>query len=187
MSKRLECYVSVDIEASGPVPGLYSMLSIGACHVDDPTKTFYRELCPLNDNFIAEALQVSGFSLTELQHQGVAPTQAMHSFEQWLTSLTPNNERLVFVGLNATFDWSFINYYFWAFLGRNPFGISGLDIKAYYMGATGCNWAETTSRHMDQQLHPQQTKSHHALEDALYQAELFREIRQQLLNSSQKK
>ena len=178
MSKRPECYVSVDIEASGPVPGLYSMLSIGACQIEDPSKTFYCELQPLNENFIAEALKVNGFSLIELQHRGSPPIQAMRDFEQWLISLTPNNERLVFVGLNATFDWSFINYYFWKFLGHNPFGISGLDIKAYFMGTQGCLWSETTSRHMDNLLKPELHKDHHALHDALYQAELFRKIRQ---------
>jgi hypothetical protein len=33
-------YVSVDIEASGPIPRRYSMLALGACLVDDPARTF---------------------------------------------------------------------------------------------------------------------------------------------------
>src|SRR6266436_4496570 len=36
-----EAYISVDIEAAGPVPGEYSMLSLGACLVDSPEITFY--------------------------------------------------------------------------------------------------------------------------------------------------
>ncbi|SSH65668.1 Uncharacterised protein [Klebsiella pneumoniae] len=31
MSIEKEIFVSVDVEASGPIPGKYSMLSIGAC------------------------------------------------------------------------------------------------------------------------------------------------------------
>ena len=29
-----ECYVSIDIEADGPIPGTYSMLSLGAAAFD---------------------------------------------------------------------------------------------------------------------------------------------------------
>jgi len=61
-----EVYISVDIEAAGPVPGEYSMLSIGACDVELPKKSFYIELKPINDNFIPEALAVSGLSLIHI-------------------------------------------------------------------------------------------------------------------------
>jgi hypothetical protein len=36
VTKKKEIFVSVDVEASGPIPGEYSLLSIGACHVDKP-------------------------------------------------------------------------------------------------------------------------------------------------------
>ncbi|MGS8295842.1 hypothetical protein ACQ93L_22750, partial [Escherichia coli] len=41
-----EIFVSVDIETSGPVPGLFSLLSIGACLVHAPDVRFYAELKP---------------------------------------------------------------------------------------------------------------------------------------------
>ncbi|MGI0072274.1 MAG: hypothetical protein ACREA3_00470 [Nitrosotalea sp.] len=65
--KRKEIYISVDIEASGPIPGEYSMLSLGACVVYDTSKTFYREFKPISENYLAEAIQVSGFSLEKLR------------------------------------------------------------------------------------------------------------------------
>ena len=43
----------------------------------------------------------------------------------------------MFVGFNATFDWAFVNFYFHQYLGENPFGIGGIDIKSYYMGLSG--------------------------------------------------
>lgn len=43
--------MTVDIEASGPIPGEYSMLSLGACIVGDISKRFYIEIKPINDNF----------------------------------------------------------------------------------------------------------------------------------------
>ena len=38
--------ISVDVETSGPSPGTGSLLAIGACLVDEPAQSFYRELQP---------------------------------------------------------------------------------------------------------------------------------------------
>jgi hypothetical protein len=86
------------------------------------------------------------------------------------------NERLVFAGFNAPFDWSFVNYYFHKFSGGNPFGFTALDIKALYMGATGCRWDDTRSSKVAEKLKPTLTGTHDALHDALYQAEVLRLI-----------
>ncbi|MDO8279410.1 MAG: 3'-5' exonuclease [Burkholderiaceae bacterium] len=172
-----EHYISVDIEASGPIPGQYSMLSIGACVVDDEEKTYQVLLKPLNRNAVPEALEVTGLSLESLERDGTAPEFAMAQFQAWLTTVLPKQAKPVFVGLNAPFDWSFVNYYFVRFCGDNPFGHTALDIKAMYMGATGCTWGQTTSSQMAKRLHPKKKGTHNALEDALYQAELFRLVR----------
>lgn len=52
-----EAYISVDIEASGPIPGEYSMLSLGACVVGDTAKTFYREIKPITDKYVQRAFR----------------------------------------------------------------------------------------------------------------------------------
>ena len=72
-----------------------------------------------------------------LDQRGLLPQEAMHRFETWLAGCRSADHKPVFVGLNAPFDWSFVNYYFLRFIGRNPFGFTALDIKAYGMGATG--------------------------------------------------
>jgi hypothetical protein len=42
----------------------------------------------------------------------------MLAFETWLNELAPDkDDKVVFVGLYAPFDWSFINYYFHLFTG----------------------------------------------------------------------
>jgi len=168
-----EGYISVDIEAAGPIPGEFSMLSVGACFVYNLSNTFYAELKPINKNFHPEALKVAGFSLEELEQTGEMPDIAMRNFESWIKK---SKGRPVFVGFNATFDWQFINYYFVRFLGRNPFGISGLDIKAYYMGKFGKNWAETSKSKIPNFLKSGRQHTHNALDDAMEQAELFRNI-----------
>lgn len=168
-----EIFFSVDIETSGPVPALYSMLSIGACLVHEPHKTFYAELRPDSKHYDPEALRVTGFDLDQLAVTGLAPETAMLQFSQWIQSLIPAGKKGVFVGLNAPFDWSFINYYFHKYAGSNPLGFSALDIKAYYMGLSGCTWAETKSSNMSLQLSAHGEPSHNALDDAIFQAELF--------------
>ena len=172
-----ERYISVDIEASGPIPGEYSLLAIGACDVDRPELTFECLLQPSAPNVDPEALAVTGLSLDTLEKDGLAPAAAMKGFAAWLASVRAADEALVFVGFNAAFDWSFINYYFHRYTGANPFGFSALDIKAYYMGRRRCAWSETRSSRMSEVLRPQRTANHQAKDDALYQAELFRLMR----------
>ncbi|WP_268747167.1 hypothetical protein [Sphingobium sp. Ant17] len=40
MSDKREIFVSVDVETAGPIPGEYSLLSIGACSVFAPEEAF---------------------------------------------------------------------------------------------------------------------------------------------------
>ena len=175
--KRVETYFSVDIEASGPIPGEYSMLSLGACRVDSPRRRFYIELKPISDRFIPEALKVSGFSLGELARTGQEPPHAMRAFSDWLTA-TANKSTPIFLGFNASFDWSFVNWYFHRFLGANPFGFGAVDIKAYYMGLTGCTWEQSKSSKLPPLLKPEipEHLPHNALTDAINQAEIFRKM-----------
>jgi len=66
-----EVYISVDVETAGPNPGQYSLLSIGACTLDEPPDTFYVELKPVNLQALPQALEISQLSLEELgKHVG---------------------------------------------------------------------------------------------------------------------
>jgi ribonuclease T len=170
-----EVYISVDIEASGPIPGEYSLLSIGASVIGNPNSRFYVELQPISDKVLPEALAVSGLSMKELETRGEIPQAALKKFSEWIES---NSEPgvPVFVGFNACFDWAFVNWYFYRFLGANPFGFAGLDIKAYYMGRVGCKWAETTANRLPQDLRTDTPLTHNALDDAIAQGEIFRKL-----------
>jgi len=165
----------VDVEAAGPVPGEYSMLSIGACAVDNVDEGFYVELIPINDRSVREALDVSGFSLEHLRQHGTEPLEAMSMFRGWVEEVSAGR-RPVFVGFNASFDWSFVNWYFHMYLEENPFGIGGVDMKAYYMGLSGSEWGDTTSSKLPSVLLPSRPQTHNALEDAQAQAEIFKKL-----------
>lgn len=171
-----ELYISVDIEAAGPVPGLYSMLALGACVVDRPDEAFYAELRPITDAFVPEALRVGGLSMERLQNEGRDPAEVMGTFRNWLRDRATGALHPVFVGFNASFDWAFVNWYFHRFLGENPFGFGGIDIKAYYMGLAGCAWAETTSSRLPPRFQSALPHTHNALDDARAQADIFSKL-----------
>jgi DNA polymerase III epsilon subunit-like protein len=177
--KKPELYFSVDVEASGPIPGEFSLLSVGACVVGHSDQSFYCEIKPLNDAFIERAMDVNTLSMEELKIKGEQPAQAMARFEDWVKQVS-QDQRPVFVAFNATFDWSFTHWYFMKFLGRDPFGISGLDIKAYYMGKRNVRWGETTKRDVRSFFTTTKKHTHNAVDDACEQAEIF----EQMLNSN---
>jgi DNA polymerase III epsilon subunit-like protein len=171
-------FLSVDVETAGPIPGEYSLLVIGACNVSDPAQTFACELKPTTHNADPKALEVTGLSLERLAEEGLHPTIAMRQFRDWILKVTGSDGVPIFVGFNAGFDWSFVNYYFHRYLGENPFGFAAIDIKSMYMGAAGSNWSQTRSSQIAAALHPTLKGNHDAPHDAQYQAELFRLIRQ---------
>lgn len=172
-----ETLISVDVETAGPNPSDFSMLSIGACLVDDPTSGFYVELKPVNDAITPEALSIAGLTLQHLTENGHEPSEAMAQFESWVNSVVPSESSPIFVGFNAAFDWMFVCDYFERFLGRNPFGHAALDIKSYYLGVAGGSWAETSMRFLSQRYLDGRALSHNALGDAQDQAVLFSAIR----------
>lgn len=176
-ARKREIFISVDVETAGPIPGEYSLLAIGACVAERPDIRFACKLKPTSSRADPEALAVSGLSLAELRENGSDPAEAMAAFAAWIAKAVDDESEPVFVGFNAPFDWSFVNYYFHRFLGKNPFGFTALDIKALYMGATNCDWRDTRSSRIAEQLQPSLIGDHDALHDALYQAELFRLVR----------
>lgn len=171
-----ECYISVDVETAGPVPSLYSMLSVGACLVEDPDCGFYVEIAPEHQAVSPGSLDVTGLSMAELTATGEPPAAAMERFEQWVEQVTPDGQTPVFVGFNAPFDWMFVADYFHRHLGRNPFGHVALDIKAYYTGKFGTPFARSSMSFLSPRYLGGANLSHNALADARDQAALFRAV-----------
>jgi len=169
-------YISVDVETAGPNPSQYSLLTIGACTLTDHPSSFYVELKPVNMHFVPEALAISRLSMERLAERGLEPAEAMRNFEAWLKAETPEGQKPLLLAFNAPFDWMFVNDYFHRYLGRNPFGHTALDIKAFYMGLTGVSWDETSMRYISQIYLGDRQLTHHALRDAMDQAEIFRKM-----------
>ena len=177
-----QAYISVDVETAGPNPGTYSLLSIGACDVFDTQNTFYVELKPINENKIDSAMEISGLEWQHLLNSGLNPTEAMSNFADWVNGFNQDGFTPIFVAFNAPFDWMFVNDYFHRYLGYNPFGHTALDIKAFYMGLQRVSWQETRMQYVSNHYLNAQSLSHHALQDALDQAKIFRKMLAEIKN-----
>lgn len=159
--------IAVDIESDGPAPGLYSMVSFGAVIIEPSlSKTFYAETAPISENWLPVNLSKSG--KTREEHlMFPAPAIAMKNFETWLKN--NSKEKPIFISDNNGYDWSFINHYFIAFLGYNPFGWSSRragDLAAGFfknMHVNGKNFRKT--KH-----------THHPVDDAKGTAEIILEL-----------
>jgi ribonuclease T len=175
-------YFSVDVEASGPVPALYNLVSIGAVPVarsaagwSPEEACFYAELKPIAPGFDPGAMAVHGITRDHLERDGSEPERAMRRLDLFVRDrVRERGETPVFVGHNAVFDWAYISYYFERFSLPNPFGYKALDIKALAMGRLGIDWLDTSKENLQVLLPslPDQDRSraHRADYDALYQA-----------------
>jgi DNA polymerase III epsilon subunit-like protein len=125
-------YVMVDVESDGPIPGHYSMVSFGAVIVEPGlARTFYGRLKPISDEWVPDALKVSGFTREEtLQFE--EPKIVMGKFGDWLKQGI--KDRAMFISDNNGFDWQFMNWYFHHFTGSNPFGFSSSNLGSLYKG-----------------------------------------------------
>jgi DNA polymerase III epsilon subunit-like protein len=175
MTSKAEALISVDVETSGNSPHTGSLLSIGACLVVAPDEGLYLELKPVPAMPWDESAEaIHGLDRVRLERDGLEPLAAMERFDDWIGGVA-NGRRAVFVGFNAPFDWMFVADYFWRYLGHNPFGVSALDLKSYYMGRDGISrWDETRRVNIDQELGIEPDHNHHALDDARGQARLAR-------------
>lgn len=159
-------YIMVDVEADGPIPGDYSMISFGAVVVDDALdKTFYGKCFPISNSWIPEALAVSGFSREETEKFD-DPKEVMQKFANWIAEVVDKSgrNRPFFISDNNGFDWQFINWYFHHFLGQNPFGHSSTNLGSLYKGMTRDCFKNF--KHLRKTKH-----SHHPVDDAKGNAE----------------
>lgn len=174
-----EVYISVDVETNGPIPGPYSMCSLGTVVVGRTDHGFYAIFQPISENVDPGTAGKDALSLEVMREQGVPPAGGMEAFAAWVQSILADGERPVFSAVNSPFDWMFSHWYFINFLGlhSDPFGHSGLDIKSYSMGMMNTTWEGASMRHMNPRFRSAtQVHTHHALEDAKEQAAIFQRM-----------
>jgi len=172
-----EIYISVDIEADGPIPGPHSMLSFGAAAFDGGR---------LSDTFSANLELLEGASphpdtaawweknraaYDETRKNCVAPSVAMTDFVAWVEK---QGKRAVFAAFPAGFDFTFMYWYMIRFAGRSPFSFSALDMKTYAMATLGLEYRESAKRNFPRDwFSAGKRHTHVALDDAIEQGEMF--------------
>jgi hypothetical protein len=174
-SQLPELYVAVDVEADGPIPGPYSMLSLGMAVAGHPELCFYTELRPISDDYVEQALAVSGLDRDRLLREAPSAEEAMSAAAAWVNGLRKIG-RPVFLAAPAVWDGMFVHWYFIRFTGRSPFGAtgSGVDLRSYWMGLTGSEWVQTHKGKIKYALGLHDVPhTHHAGEDAAELAQVF--------------
>lgn len=190
-------YISIDIEASGPTPGKYSMISFGACIVGNRELQFYRELKPLNHNYVTEAMKIGCLGLRCLDNLksqdefnpksgifnprkvlellsdvGEEVQKALSEYVSWI-KLNTKGFKPIEAATAIKFDAMFTSWYFDNFYdGENPLGHSGEDMNSFYRGIM----RNPNVSMKDLNLRDERSLPHNALEDAIQQAKEFEEV-----------
>lgn len=147
-------WIMVDLEASGPVIGRHSLTEIGAAVGSRARGTIARfeaRVAPIGD----EVLTSRG-SFERARREGVAPARAMADLDTWSRPYVADGAK--FVARPAAFDWPWVVYYAWTYLGANPFG---------FKAVCASSWLEARGRRFDVRL------PHVAVEDAEIQLRHF--------------
>lgn len=184
----VEIYVSTDVEADGPIPGPYSMLSFASAAfvvgeaVGETLDIEKRMIGTFSANL--ETLPgTSGHPFTMewwSRHPGAwedcrrdpqPPEVAMKNYVSWVESL-PGVP--VFVAYPLGFDFMFVCWYLVRFTGESPFRHRGIDIRTYAMAMKKKGYKELSIRNMPEHWFddlPHNT--HRALDDAIEQGVVF--------------
>ncbi len=184
MSDIPTVYFSVDVEASGPLPPAFNLVSIGAVEVRPGPeghklgREFYVELQPIFPGFRAESMAIHGIPREHLETNGVDAGMAMRRFADWTLACLLPGEAPVFVGHNAVFDWAYINFYFHHFGMENVFGYKALDSKSLAMGVLKISWWDAQKDFLLTRIPGllglnSGEVAHNALDDARFQARIL--------------
>jgi hypothetical protein len=183
-----DIYFSADVETDGPIPGPFSMLSFalvvagkfdGARFSRPSTydQHFYAELRPISDRFNAEALRVNGLDRERLRRDGQDPKVAMTAASTWIASQTMGG-RPVLVAYPLSFDWTWLYWYFVQYSEHgSPFDHSRcFDLKTAFAVKAKLPIASAGRSKVPAHLRGAHRHTHHALDDAIEQAELFANV-----------
>jgi hypothetical protein len=186
--RGLDAYFSADVETDGPIPGPFSILSFALVFAGsfdgrrfrrpgNSEQTLYKELRPISENFEPEALRVNGLDRSRLLIEGESPERAMTDASRWVKRLA-GNAKPVLVAYPLSFDWSWLYWYFIRFsTDGSPFGYSRcFDIKTALAVKAGIPISDAGRSLIDSALRARHPNTHHAVDDAIAQAEIFANV-----------
>lgn len=188
LEHKVDAYFSADVETDGPIPGPYSMLSFAIVYAgtfdgrrfkkpENFERLIYREMRPISESFEFEALRVNGLDRDRLKVDGMSPELAMLDAHEWVKEVA-GSARPVLVAYPVSFDWTWLYWYFVRFCSKgSPFGYSQCyDIKTAFAVKAALPISSSGRSQVDDVLKGARLHSHHAIDDAIEQAEIFANI-----------
>jgi hypothetical protein len=154
MPRDAQLWIMVDIETSGPIIATHSMTELGA--VAGSLKQGILERFQSLIRPIGTAVVASEKSFEEAKRNGVDPARAMKDFAAWSAPFL--KKKALFIARPAAFDWPWIVWYAWTFLGENPFG---------FKAACASSWFQARGKRFEVEL------PHVAVQDAEIQLKHF--------------
>ncbi len=176
-----ELYFSVDVETNGPIPGDFSILSLGTVAFTEEGEdmgAFSYNLIPLpwakQDANTMEFWDKNPEAWKRATENQFDPEEVIQFYVGWVKNVCARQgARAVFVGYPAGFDFTFVYWYCHHFAKECPFGFQALDIKSYAMAILGTDFKSTIKKTMPKDWFPENKHTHIAVEDAREQGLLF--------------
>lgn len=187
-----EVFISIDVEADGPIPGVNSMLSFGAAAFRIPEKgkftwearkpiaTFEANLDQLPGGTPSQATmawwakQPEAWAACRLNTRPAS--EVMPEFVRWVRGLP---DKPVVVGFPVTYDFMFLYWYTMAFGGLEdgqpcPYGFQGLDLKTMAWCRLGGRYKDASKKNFPKHwFQGSPAHNHQALTDAIGQGVMF--------------
>lgn len=181
-------YVSIDIESSGPIPGSFSMLSLGAVAFteDGEVGTFYEKLLPSDsrkgghiwDDDTLRWWSQFPVNLKEALENPQLARAVMSRFVTWCKDLS-DKSKVTLVASPAGFDGMFVNWYA-VECGRFrfedlPWKHRVLDLRSFAAGKLDLPYHDAHNSTIRKIIgfEPSVAHDHNALNDAREQGETF--------------
>jgi len=201
-----EIYFSTDVETNGPIPGPFSMLSLGsAAYRLRPDNTFVL-LSTFSINFetmpyATEDTDTMNFwakhpdAYAATRQQTETPVAAMRRFVAWIDEVVSSQSkdsdrkiRPVFVGYPAGFDFMFVYWYLIRFFHSSPFSFSALDAKTYAAAVLKTPYHRVGKREMPPHwFAAERPHTHVGIDDAIEQGEMFMRMLVEHLDTARSK
>ena len=187
-SHSRDVYFSADVETDGPIPGPYSMLSFALVEIGsfdgqrfdrtgDDTRHYYSELKPISSAFDLEAMKINGLDRDRLVASGRDPADVMTEAAAWVRDIARSGSP-VLVAYPLAFDWSWLYWYFVRFSASgSPFNHSRcFDVKTAFAVKAHRPIVDSGRDRLPLALRADVRHTHHALDDAREQAEIFAKL-----------
>jgi len=182
MSARDIVFLFTDIEADGPVPGLYSMISFGTVATDiegNILDEFEANLKPLPEASQYEATMdwwaniPEAWVATQINQQD--PADLIPRYIQWVDDF---GKIPVLAAHPAFFDAMFMWWYCLKYTGRRVFHGSALDLQSLVHGIFGGDFVDASRLSWPEDWLGGVEHNHKAIDDARGYANAYRKIRQ---------